>query len=78
MKNPPDPSIVSSARAFQLLGQVGLSVIISILAGLWAGIKLDAWLGFHGVFTALGILSGIVAGAGAAGVLLYRSLPWKH
>jgi len=70
--------MLSTASAFQLLGQVGLSIVTGILAGLWAGIKLDAWLGYRGIFTALGILAGLVAGAGAAGLLLYRSLPWKH
>lgn len=52
-------------------------MVIAILAGIGAGIKLDAWLGGRGTFIVLGILAGILVGAGATGLLLYRSGPWK-
>jgi hypothetical protein len=60
-----------------LLGQVGLTVMACILAGTWVGIKLDRWLATGGALTAAGILSGVALGLAAAGLLLYRSIPWK-
>ncbi len=78
MKTMHDPPLQSAISTFHLIGQVGMTMVTGILAGLWAGIKLDAWLGGRGILTALGILAGLLAGAGATGLLLYRSLPWKH
>ena len=74
MKNSAD----TPAATVRLLAQVGLAMVGCILAGLWLGIKLDAWFGGHGVFIALGTLTGIVAGVSTTGFLLYRSIPWKH
>lgn len=78
MKLPAKPAPESATSAFQLLSQVGLTMVGCILAGLWAGIKLDSRFGSRGIVTALGILTGILAGTAATGFLLYRSIPWKH
>ncbi len=45
-----------------LITQVGLSVISSILLGLWIGIKLDKWLGTKYIFSIIMILLGIASG----------------
>lgn len=78
MKSPSHPPPAASfARALQLPGLLGLVMSACILAGTWAGFKLDAWLDAGGVVTAIGILTGVLAGGVAAGLLLYRSIPWK-
>ena len=74
MKNPSHPP---ATNPFQLIGQVGLTMVACILAGTWSGFKLDAWLNTGGIVTALGILGGLLLGAIATGLLLYRSIPWK-
>lgn len=45
-----------------LITQVGLSVISSILLGLWIGIKLDKWLDTKYIFSIIMILLGIASG----------------
>lgn len=45
-----------------LITQVGLSVISSILLGLWIGIKLDKWLDTKYIFSIMMILLGIASG----------------
>ncbi|MBX3176711.1 MAG: AtpZ/AtpI family protein [Candidatus Hydrogenedentes bacterium] len=76
MKSPKRPE--TTAGAFQLLGQLGLTMVACCLGGLWAGHKLDRWLAAGGLLTALGVIGGVAAGALATGLLLYRNIPpWK-
>lgn len=74
MKNLSRPPVTNP---YQLIGQVGLTMIACILAGTWAGFKLDAWLDTGGIVTAVAILGGVLLGVVATGLLLYRSIPWK-
>lgn len=78
MKPPISPPETSLKSAFQLLGQVGLTMMACILTGAWAGIKLDAWWNTRGIAAAAGILLGTLGGAVTTGYLLYRSIPWKR
>jgi F0F1-type ATP synthase assembly protein I len=49
-------------RALALLSQVGISIIVPIIGGLWLGNKLDQLLGTNGVFLVIGILLGVLTG----------------
>lgn len=45
-----------------LITQVGLSIVSSILLGLWIGTKLDKWLGTKYIFSIIMIFLGIASG----------------
>ncbi|TDX59165.1 AtpZ/AtpI family protein [Orenia marismortui] len=49
-------------KALSLLSQIGISIIVPIIFGVWFGNKLDQWLGtniiFLAIFTILGVLTG--------------------
>jgi len=77
----PDPPVQRPAglgSTYRLLYQVGLAMAGGILAGLWAGIKLDALIDGGGFATTAGVLCGIALGVAGAGWLLYRNVPWNR
>jgi len=45
-----------------LITELGLSVVISILIGLFAGLWLDRRFGFNGIFTIILLICGVIAG----------------
>jgi predicted F0F1-ATPase subunit len=49
-----------------LITELGLSVVISILIGLFAGLWLDRKLGLKGVFTVILLIFGVIGGFIAA------------
>ncbi len=76
---PEQPSRDASAlRAWALVGQLGLTMAVPIVAGVLGGIYLDAWLGGTGIVLVVMILLGV--GVGAAGVygLLAKEISWKR
>ncbi len=62
----------ANLRALGLAGQVGLTMVLSILAGLFLGQWLDGSLGTKPVFTLILIFIGMIAGAWG----VYRQLSW--
>lgn len=53
-------------QALALLSQVGISILVPIIAGVWLGNRLDQLLGTAGVFLILGILLGVAVGFNSA------------
>jgi ATP synthase protein I len=49
-------------EAFSLAGSIGLSMVATILVGLFGGRLMDNWLGTGPWFTLVGILLGMVSG----------------
>ena len=50
------------ARLLGLVSELGLTVVISLLAGVLAGYYADRWLGTGGPLTALGAVAGLAGG----------------
>lgn len=67
----PHPSESERRRMRQAasLGQVGLTLVVATVLGLWGGHALDGWLGTSPWLTLLGLLLGIASGF----VNLFRS-----
>jgi ATP synthase protein I len=51
-----------SVRQAGNLAQVGLTLVIATVLGLWGGYALDGWLGTSPWLTVVGLLLGIVSG----------------
>ncbi len=58
------------AENFQIVMQLGLTMVGCILFCLYIGYKLDQWLGTKGIFVSIFILLGVVGG----GVVSYRQI----
>ncbi len=58
------------AENFQIVMQLGLTMVGCILFCFYIGYKLDSWLGTKGVFVSIFILLGVVGG----GVVSYRQI----
>ena len=48
--------------ALALLSQIGITIIIPIIAGVWLGNKLDLWLGTDVIFLIIFTILGVVVG----------------
>ena len=71
-------SQITALSAFALVGQVGFTVAIGVVAGVLAGRYLDRWAGTGGLLLAGAILVGLFAGLYGAYCLLARELPWNR
>jgi ATP synthase protein I len=58
------------AENFQIVMQLGLTMVGCILFCFYIGYKLDSWLGTKGVFVSIFILLGVVGG----GAVAYRQI----
>ena len=75
VSKPDDKPDMSALSALALVGQVGLAMVIPIVAATLAGIYLDRRLGTRGLATIGMILAGTACGAYAAYRLLVKELP---
>jgi ATP synthase protein I len=60
---PPKKSMADTVRTLGALSTVGISFVLAIVIGTWAGWALDRWLGTSPWFFFLFFLFGLVAGA---------------
>jgi ATP synthase protein I len=58
------------AENFQIVMQLGLTMVGCIMFCLYIGYKLDNWLGTKGIFVSIFILLGVVGG----GAVAYRQI----
>jgi ATP synthase protein I len=58
------------AENFQIVMQLGLTMVGCILFCFYIGYKLDNWLGTKGIFVSIFILLGVIGG----GVVAYRQV----
>ncbi len=49
-------------QALALLSQVGISMIVPIVGGVWLGNKLDQWLGTSLIFLIIFTITGVLVG----------------
>lgn len=80
VNNKDGPSGPSPYMALALLGQLGLSVALPIVAAVFLGNYLDRYLGAHGVVLVFALLLGIIAGAYDAWKLIVKVMgtdTWK-
>ena len=59
---PPKKSMADTVRTIGALSTVGISFVLAIVIGAWAGWALDRWLGTSPWFFFLFFLFGLVAG----------------
>jgi F0F1-type ATP synthase assembly protein I len=68
---------VSSLSALGLVSQLGLTVVVPIVAGVVGGVYLDRFLGTNGLILVFMILFGICAGIYGVYHLLRNDIKWK-
>lgn len=71
-------SQVKALSALGLVGQVGLTIALCIVAGVFAGVHLDRLAGGSGILLAVAILAGVFAGLYGAFRILTREMPWNR
>ncbi len=71
----PNPA---SLAALTLAGQLGMSIALPIVAGVWLGQYLDEKLGTTAVFLVLGVLLGLACGGYEAYRVLMKAATWKN
>jgi ATP synthase protein I len=61
---PPKKSMADTVRTLGALSTVGISFVLAIVIGAWAGWALDRWLGtspwFFFVFFVFGLIAGVI------------------
>ena len=76
-KRPALPEL-SGLRALALVGQVGLTVAIPTVAGVFTGRYLDRRFGGTGLVLVGMLLLGVAVGLYCACRILLREVDWKH
>lgn len=67
----------NTLKYLSLVSQLGLTIVIAVVLGGFAGFHVDRWLGVSAIFTLLGILLGAAGGMWAAYQLVV-SMNQKH
>jgi ATP synthase protein I len=68
---------LGAMRAWVLVSQLGLTMVLPLVAGVWLGSFLDRWAGTGGLITVGGILLGLVVGITGVYQILKKELRWK-
>lgn len=69
---------LSAMAALALVGQLGLTMALPVVAGVIGGALLDKWAGGTGLLVVGGVVVGLLVGILGVYQILARELPWSR
>ncbi len=68
---------LGAMRAWVLVSQLGLTMVLPLVAGVWLGSVVDRHTGAGGLITVGGILLGLAVGITGVYQILKKEIRWK-